>query len=30
VRSASTLVEVGALMVPGRRVEIEAVAGLPG
>lgn len=29
-RPASTLVEVSALVVPGMRVEIEAVAGLPG
>lgn len=29
-RPASTLVEVSALVVPGMRVEIEAVVGLPG
>jgi enamine deaminase RidA (YjgF/YER057c/UK114 family) len=28
-RPASTLVEVSALAIPGRKVEIEAVVGLP-
>jgi 2-iminobutanoate/2-iminopropanoate deaminase len=29
-RPASTLIEVSALAIPGMKVEIEAVVGLPG